>query len=377
MAVEIEDTARRLLAKLDTASSFQQGPKDDGEVELPAKILVEHAVNNRRKQKIFYRQLQVIRFLLEFLEQADTTPWAEGSVQMAGNELSEVKQQWKNLKGEYLQQVEKIQELIIQVLQKLESLQGKRSLMASVLHQYQVQKEATEKQQQQKVQEEKSQLEGLVEELNEKMQKCESQIQLLQNEVQDRQADASIWQEIVNRDLEVCQLLETLQNVRLVSAHEDKLVLDLLASDCTLMPKPQPLRLSVCWMPEGKIIIQSDCEVFCPAEILLADDLKNMTVALLEIQQYYQSHAQLLCELQKLKDRYAIDWLPKERKLLYLKATAVCTLFVQPGYPASGGIQLLSVANPRCSADHLLMKPPQKKPSLSNWLAYLQESSAF
>ncbi|XP_030049809.1 outer kinetochore KNL1 complex subunit ZWINT isoform X2 [Microcaecilia unicolor] len=322
-------------------------------------------MNNRRKQKIICNQLRTIRFLLEFLEHADATPSAEGSARVAGKQMSAVKQQWKSLKGEYLQQNEKIQELIAQVLQKLEALQKKKCLLANMLHQYQIQKEATEKQQQQKM------LEGLVGELGEKVQKCDSQIQLLESEVQNHQADANTWLEMVNSDLELCQLLDTLQGVKLVSAHDDKLVLDLQANDCTLMPEPQLLRLCVCWMPEGGIKIHSDCDVFCPAEILLADDLKSMTTALLEIQQCFQSQAQLLCELQTLKDRYAIDWLPKERKLLYLKATVVYTLFVQAGYPTNGRVQLLSVANSKGSADPSVIKPPQENPSLSNWLAYL------
>nr|XP_033779479.1 ZW10 interactor [Geotrypetes seraphini] len=362
---DVEETARRLLTKLDTTSWFQQSLKDDSDMEPPAKISVEYCVDSRRKQKIFYHQLQVIRFLLEFLEQSDTTHWVEGSAQVAGNKMSEVKQQWKSLKGEYLQQNEKIQELIAQVLQKVEALQKKKLLLNNILNQYQIQKKATEKQQQQKI------LEGLVGELGEKVKNCDLHIQLLESEVEKHQADANIWLDKVNRDLELCQLLDILQGVKLVSAHDDKLVLDLQTNDTTLMPKPQPLRLFVCWMPEGGIRIQSDCDVFCPAEILLADDLKSMTTALLEIQQCYQSQVKLLSELQTLKDRYAIDWLPKERKLLYLKAKVIYTLFVQAGYPTSGRVQLLSVANSKGSADPSVIKPPQENPSLSNWLAYL------
>lgn len=56
-----------------------------------------------------------------------------------------------------------------------------------------------------------------------------------------------------------------------------------------------------------------------------------------------------------LSPRFSIDWLPVERQVLLLKDSKQYTLYVEPGYPQSGGVKLLSVKESEmgASSSHL------------------------
>ncbi|PIO38545.1 hypothetical protein AB205_0116650 [Aquarana catesbeiana] len=73
-----------------------------------------------------------------------------------------------------------------------------------------------------------------------------------------------------------------------------------------------------------------------------------------------------------LSPRFSIDWLPVERQVLLLKDSKQYTLYVEPGYPQSGGVKLLSVKESEMGASSSHLKPPDEHPSLTTWLEYLQ-----
>ncbi|CAH2318191.1 ZW10 interactor-like [Pelobates cultripes] len=89
-------------------------------------------------------QLQVLRFLLEFLEKADTASWEETSPEILNREVKEVKQSWKLLKAEYHEKVKDIKELLPELLQKQHRLRRGKERLECVLQQYRQQREMAE-----------------------------------------------------------------------------------------------------------------------------------------------------------------------------------------------------------------------------------------
>ncbi|MEQ2165614.1 hypothetical protein GOODEAATRI_018890, partial [Goodea atripinnis] len=70
----------------------------------------------------------------------------------------------------------------------------------------------------------------------------------------------------------------------------------------------------------------------------------ELSAALVEVLQYYMGQVELLCEIRSLRSRFAIDWCPAQRLLIYLKsASLVCHLEVEEGYPSGGRTRLCSV----------------------------------
>ncbi|XP_038635159.1 uncharacterized protein si:dkey-225f5.4 isoform X2 [Scyliorhinus canicula] len=117
---------------------------------------------------------------------------------------------------------------------------------------------------------------------------------------------------------------------------------------------------------------ESNCS-FLDLSEMESVDLPNMTA---EIWKRYLSQAELWGEIQHLQNRYAIDWLEEERQLKFLQLIAgsssnvVCTLYVEPGYPGNGEVKFSSIQENNKLTDTVI-KPPQAKPSLSDWLEYL------
>ncbi|XP_078520261.1 outer kinetochore KNL1 complex subunit ZWINT [Lissotriton helveticus] len=370
------ESAQRLLARIAPASCLESQPRDDPDMELPAKVLIEYSMTELRKLKILAQQLQVVKFLLDFVADADSVPWAENStLEATRKEMNQVKEQWKALKEEYLEEVEKIEAAIPQLLGKLEQLKTKKSLLEEALHQYQQKAAAMEiLRQQQRV--ENTRLAGCVDESHQRIRLCEEMIQRVQIELQQRQLRGEMWMENFKRDSDLLQLLEGLSGIRLVSVGEQDIVLDVQDPGAVQQEHPlKPLRMTLRWTKDEKLQVQTDSTFVTPADAMLEEHVLDVKMAVLEMQNTYRSQARLLQELDGLQDKFPVDWRPKERKLLYLKGSVVCVLFIDPGYPTSGGIQLLSLQGYTGSVDVQLLKPPQASPTLCNWLVYLSSNS--
>uniref|UniRef100_A0A8C3SWM8 Uncharacterized protein n=1 Tax=Chelydra serpentina TaxID=8475 RepID=A0A8C3SWM8_CHESE len=200
--------ARELLARLDEALAFEGPTREELEAELPAKVLVEHAVDTRKKQKWMCSQLHVVKFLLEFLDQRDSAsglePWWLRMVQ--------AKQQWKLLKVGYQQRVEAI---------------------------------------------EGAWLEGEGGEVRTQESWLPAPAALI---TRPAPLQSRGWNPGVllspHRSSALCQLLETLQGVRLVSASADEIDMELTPDPQPTTPDPQPLRLTLCWAEDGSIRVR-------------------------------------------------------------------------------------------------------------------------
>ncbi|XP_026516702.1 ZW10 interactor [Terrapene carolina triunguis] len=138
--------ARELLAQLDEALAFEGPTREELEAELPAKVLVEHAVDTRKKQKWMCSQLHVVKFLLEFLDQRDSAPFDQKTTEAAvRSQMVQAKQQWKELKAGYQQRVEAIEGAVPCVLAQLEKGQHLAQRLKEALVQYEAQRHEAEK----------------------------------------------------------------------------------------------------------------------------------------------------------------------------------------------------------------------------------------
>ncbi|KAJ7317531.1 hypothetical protein JRQ81_003693 [Phrynocephalus forsythii] len=369
-----------LLAQLKDALSFEGQAKDGVGAELPAKVLAEHAVNTRKTHKLMYTQLQVVKFLLDFLDSAPCIQDASDAA--VRKEMAEAKQEWKALKAEYQQQVESIKGAVPQILAKLEEGKKRAQLLENALQCCQAKKQEMEEKAkadrirhqkgQELLRERQQQLEKCISEVQEQLQKHQEEVQCLQQEVEEQEAQARVWREKMQSTSDFRCLLETLQGIKLVSVSETELELEMFSpSQPASSSKPHHQKLRLRWEEDGSITLQGDSPFFDPSVVLPEGTYSSIKSLILELQHSYSQEAPLLAEIESLQNCFAIDWKQEERMLSYLKPSSTCTLHVEPGYPARGGISLVSVKSQHGVVDVTSYRPPQERPSLQNWLVYL------
>ncbi|XP_048343580.1 ZW10 interactor-like isoform X1 [Sphaerodactylus townsendi] len=421
-AAEAAGAAARLLTRLKDALAFEDHNKDGARAELPTKVWTEHAVNTRKTQKLLFWQLQVVKFLLDFLDSAPG--FQDASCSGVRNEMAEAKQQWKALKAEYQDKVEAIREAVPQTLARLEEARCKAKLLEEVLGRYRTKvsfrvsvlflpaalgapvpaiphgrfwshggtyvehlKKDTKKKQemeekvknaqerhleeQERLRKLCEQMEGRVVEKQGRLQRYQEELQRLQGELEEQELQAGDWRQKAQTISDLQCFLETLQGVKLTHVSETDLELELTSRSQPGTAQPHSLKLGLHWREDGNISLQCDCP-FVPLSVALpvgtSGTIKDI---LLELQDSYLQQAQLLAEIESLHSRFAIDWQPEKRLLHYLKPSFTCTLCVEPGYPTSGGIRLLSIKSQHGAVDVAVVRPSQETPSLQDWLEYL------
>ncbi|XP_056394835.1 ZW10 interactor-like [Hyla sarda] len=363
----MEGNAQRLLDSLSNTPYLDVRRKEEGDGEIPANVLVEYSMGRRRKQKMLGSQLQVLRFLLEFLQEADTANWEDTSPEILNQEVEEVKKKWKSLKCEYQEKVVEVEETIPLLLEKIQLIHDKKTELEEALHRYQAQKVIAEE----KAKERQQHLQEVFQKQQLVVQKCQIQIEQLKGEIQKLEQSVECWIQAVHSDSTLAGLLNNLEGVTLVSAEEKELVLDLNVCKETEI---SPLRVTLHWTSEEEIKVETEDPMPRLPTELQCGATSHIIPIILELQSWYQSHARLLKEMKDLQERFTIDWLPTQMKLLFFKGDKQHTLVIEPGYPMSGGVRLLSGkgAEPCNTADNF--KPPVENPSVSDWLEYLQSS---
>ncbi|KAL7988163.1 hypothetical protein Chor_007082, partial [Crotalus horridus] len=161
----------RLLSQTKDILTYEDQTTSETKLELPAQVLAEHSVNTRKTQKLMYTQLQVLKFLLDFLDSAPRIQDASDSA--VRKEMEEAKKQWKALKADYQQQVEAIKGAVPQILAKQEEVQSRARLLEEALQRYRAKELLRERQQQ---------LEQQVVELQDRLQKQQKELECLQGE---------------------------------------------------------------------------------------------------------------------------------------------------------------------------------------------------
>ncbi|XP_040298761.1 ZW10 interactor isoform X1 [Bufo bufo] len=359
--------AQRLLDSLPNRPCLDVRRKEEGDGEIPAKVLVDYSMERRRKQKMLCSQLQVLRFLLEFIKEADIVNWEETNPELLNQEVEEVKQKWKSLKSQYQEKVNEVEEIIPQLLEKIQLVHEKKTQLEETLQRYHTQKLIAEE----KAKERQQHLQDVFQKQQLVVQKCQVQIEQLKDELQKLEQSVDCWIQTVSRDSTFVGILHAQQVVSLVSIGEKELALDLNVSEKTQIA---PLRVNLHWTSEEEFQVETEDPVLRLPPELQRGATTHITPVILELQCWYQSHARLLVELKKIQERFPIDWLPNERKILFLKGNKQHSLVIEPGYPVSGGVRLLG-GEPCNSSDNF--KPPAENPSLSDWLEYLHSNPNF
>ncbi|XP_060618708.2 ZW10 interactor [Anolis sagrei] len=379
MAVEAEARAGELLVQMKDILTSEGQDKEGAEVQLPAQVLAEHAVKTRKTHKLMYTQLQVMKFLLDFLDSGPSIQ--EDSTAAVRKEMVEAKQQWKALKAEYEQQVELIKGAVPLLLAKLEEGEKRSQLLESALQRYQATKEEMEdkakiarskhQKKQEALSEQQQQLERRVAELQERLQKHKKELQSLQGIVDEQEGQICIWREKLQRMLDLQSHLEILRGVKLISVSEADLEIELFSHSEPMASDSHRLKLHLHWADDGTVTLKTDSPFFLVSAVLPVGTTSTVRGAILELQHNFFQQAQLLSEIESLQNCFAIDWQQEKRLLHYLKPSSTCSLHVEPGYAANGEVRLVSVKNQHGPVDVTSYRPPQERPSLTNWLVYL------
>ncbi|KAM4696000.1 outer kinetochore KNL1 complex subunit ZWINT [Rhinophrynus dorsalis] len=316
----MEQTAARLLETLSSIQCLDERNREEGDGEAPAKILVDYSMERLRKQKMLCGQLQVLRLMLEFLQQADTASWDETSPKILSLEVEEAKKNWKKLKAEYQERVKEVQGILPQLLQRVQLLHQKKRDLEESLKRYQSrvsraqhmerdnlttsrEKVVTDVLLENKTKQKLQELHGQVENQQMVVKKCHDQIQKLEEEMQRLEESATSWIQTVSRDSTLCNLLQTLHGVSLVSVGDKEIVLDLDVGDKGETP---PLRVTLHWTSQGNLNVESDVPLPSLPQELLDGAASHVTPVILELQSWYRSQTPLLRELGELQKRKAV-----------------------------------------------------------------------
>ncbi|XP_051569895.1 ZW10 interactor isoform X1 [Myxocyprinus asiaticus] len=345
--------------------------QETGEGEIMAPYLMDC----RRKQKHIFRQLCVVDDMIKLLASLESVDQLlnEPCPQNPGNEARSA---WKALKAEYQDRVQEVEGLISSLQVRMEELQGKRKKLENLLSSLQIKKEECKekeriaaKQNQRAEKQISFQLEDSLQAAQNTLNVCDLRLSKLKDEVNKQRARISDWT-LLREGLEtMVTVTQKSMQYRLLSVSPSELCLELLprAAEKSL----EPLRVSIT-MTNDHFHLQVFQGTAGLVEEAVDGPLRQVSAALVEVMERYISQGEMLSEIQTLHSRFAIDWCPAERLLIFLKtATTVCHLRVEEGYPSHGRATLLSVRKDGNLLDITDLQPTVKHPVLTEWLEFL------
>lgn len=283
---------------------------------------------------------------------------------------------WKALKQQYRSGLEEMENLLWTQLQKIQQINTKREKVKQLLQRLQQQSKHKEELQ-----------EALLKAHN-ALQQRDQQLEQLRAEFKAVASHMIDWEQIRD-DLQMeVSLVQNMMNMKLLSLSASELCLELCLE---LSPGPglgsglgsgpgspsdlDPLRLTVKWGPDESFSLQVSAEACGLVEGCASGRKSDLSATLLDVLQSYMGQAELLTEIQTLRSRFAIDWKPAQRCLVFLKSAAlVCELFVEEGYPRTGSARLLTVRRDGLSLDTSDLQWKRTDLSLSRWLLLLSSS---
>ncbi|XP_059813733.1 uncharacterized protein si:dkey-225f5.4 isoform X3 [Hypanus sabinus] len=376
--------AGRLLKEVEAAKNLS---KEEECVTEEGPTVVQHAVGFRRKQKMMFRQLKTCALLLDLVKRSDANGIKEIDQQQDIQlKVNEMRQKWKSLKSECRVQEEELQNMST-ILEKFQALEAKEQALKDAIQLYEAKKKQLEevahqkrlqlqKEQKLGLTEEKSLIEKGIEECSLSISKCHALIQQAQQAIQLMARKCGFIDSIHPCDFHTLshlhQILETQSGVKVLAISEDQVTLRFDPRLLIPLTKLTPLVLTITWTSSETARLETDC-AFLGLSDIKSLDLPSITA---EIWKRYMSQAELWGEIQDLQNKYAIDWLESERKLRLLRLIAssssniIYTLYVEPGYPVDGEVKLYSIQENNRLID-MVIKPPQAKPLLTDWLEYL------
>ncbi|XP_010872965.1 uncharacterized protein si:dkey-225f5.4 isoform X2 [Esox lucius] len=324
--------------------------------------MVPYLSESRSKQKILGRQLFVLDLMIQLLETLDS-PGQLLNEPCSINLSNDAHVRWKALKTEYKDGVQEVETLITNLLDRLDKLHQKKDQLTSLLLVLENKKELS------------LQLEKSLQTARNTMRDCEGQLAKLRagaDVTLDRLANCQRLRDVLQGCLEETQ---GAMQYRLLSLGPSELQLELRPCFCGPPDQLEPLRLTVTWTPEDHFVLQVCLGTAGLLEESVRGRLTDLSTALLEVMQSYVSQGAMLTEIQALHSRFAIDWRPGQRLLVFLKsASVVCNIGVEEGYPSRGAATLISIRRDGELINTDILQPAQKAPSLTEWLEFLLSS---
>ncbi|CAB1341599.1 unnamed protein product [Coregonus sp. 'balchen'] len=323
--------------------------QEGGEAEL----MVPYLTESRSIQKMMGRQLFVLDDMMQLLEKLESTDQLlnEPCPPNPGNKAH---RRWKALKSEYKEGVQEVETLISTLQDRMDKLHHKRNRLTHLVTALEKKKDLS------------LQMGEALQRAHNALRVCEGQLAQLRAETDaalDRLAD---WQHLREALQGYVEETQGVMQCRLLSVGSSELCVELRPHSCgssSSSGQLEPLRLTVYQGTAGLL------------EESIKGRLSHLSAALLEVMQCYISQGEMLTEIQALHSRFAIDWRPGQRLLVFLKtASRVCNLGVEEGYPSKGTATLISVRRDGELVDNAVLQPPQKTPSLTEWLEFLSSS---
>ncbi|XP_067284946.1 ZW10 interactor isoform X1 [Pseudorasbora parva] len=349
--------------------------QETGEGEIMAPYLMDC----RRKQKHIFRQLCVVDDMIQLLVGLESVDQLlnEPCPQNPGNGARSA---WKTLKAEYQESVQEVEGLIGAFRVRMEELQGKRQKLQTLLSTLQIKKEEckekeriTAKQNQRAEKQICFQLEDSLQAAQNALNVCDLHLSKLKDEVEKQQAQISDWTILRDRLQSLVTVTHRNMQYRLLSVTPSELCLELLprAAEKSL----EPLHVSITMTASDEFHLQVFQGTAGLVEEVVNGPLRQVSAALVEVMERYISQGEMLSEIQALHSRFAIDWCPAKKLLIFLKtATTVCHLRVEEGYPSHGRATLLSVRKDGNLFDITNLQPPEQHPVLTEWLEFLSSN---
>ncbi|XP_059413735.1 ZW10 interactor-like [Carassius carassius] len=349
--------------------------QETGEGEIMAPYLIDC----RRKQKHAFRQLCVVDDMIQLLAGLESVDQLlrEPCPRNPGNEARSA---WKALKAEYQERVQEVEGLINTLQARTEELQAKRKTLETLLSTLQIKKEEckekeriTAKRNQRAEKQISFQLEDSLQAAQNALNVCDLQLSKLKDEFEKQHARISDWTILRDGLQTLVSVTHRNMQYRLLSVSSSELCLELLprAAEKSL----EPLRVSITMTTSDEFHLQVFQGTAGLVEEAVDGRLRHVSAALVEVMERYISQGEMLSEIQALHSRFAIDWCPAEKLLIFLKtATTVCHLRVEEGYPSHGRATLLSVRKDGNLLDIAHLQPPVQHPVLTEWLEFLSSN---
>lgn len=319
---------------------------------------------NRRVQKVFWRQLMVLDSMVSLLEGLESSQQLMARARPPQPDGG-ARGRWKSLKAENRSLMAETEQQLTSLQDKIQQIQERRHKITQLVQQLNMKKQ------------QHNQLEISVQNALSALESCDLQLAKMRAEFEATQGQLLDWQRIRDQ-LQAC-----------VSANQDYIQITLLTLSqsqlCVeLRPHPssylssndlQPLKLSITWSHDDRFKLEVEEHWLGLLQDCVSGRSEDLNATLLEMMQTYVGQAELLSEIQSLRSSFAIDWCPAQRLLVYLKsASQVSQLQVEEGYPSSGSARLLSVRRDGQPVDTKELKPPKPAVRLTDWLVFLCNS---
>ncbi|KAM9457629.1 uncharacterized protein Hap1MRO34_018797 [Clarias gariepinus] len=372
----------RAIALLERADSFLLKPCDSTETQDAggAKVMASYLMDCRRKQKIMCKQYGAVDEMIRFLAGLES---AEQFLNEPCPSVPNTEANWKALKAEYLEQVQEVNGLIEKLVEQMEELVKKQQTLEALLVALEKKKQEFEehekvalKSKQRVMKQMNLQIDDSLQRTQDALHACDRQLSELKRKADERLAQVANWTALRDRLQSTLETTQAYMQSRLLSVSLSELCLELLPR--STQESLEPLHLSITMTTDDHFRLQVFQGTAGLLEQSVEGHVKEMSAALVEVMKCYISQGKMLAEIQALHSRFAIDWCPAKRLLIFLKsATTVCHLELEDGYPSNGRAKLLAVRKDGNLLNLSALQPPVMNPTLTGWLEFLSSYPDF